>query len=187
MSQTIYAFPPRSRAVWMTRLNAEMNSAIRKLRDTGSVKTTFVLYRQDDVWLDFYLPLTRDEQKYAVYDFLKLMCIAADAVGFMLTGEAWLVNRNDTDDWPVPAEAPDRKEVITITLVYYDDNNRHVLSATRAILRNNEGAVIDTAPIYSPDDPSIGGSVSDILPEQRATDEQRVAALRLLEMMPSPL
>lgn len=184
---------PRTPDDWAAWLHRDMEFAKTCLLDEGSVTPMFIMHQRNGDLRVIPAWTTSPGQKQALYMFLKLNCIAYDAIGFSFICEAWMrsIGKADMQDHvytgPKPSEAPDRIEVATVTLVYRDLNGqRKFMTASGKILRDAAGKPIGLD-VLEPTYNDITGDVPDILPEQPSTAAEQVRASELIERLPAAL
>lgn len=142
---------PRLPKQWRIWLDNDLTFATERLTETGSCPTMFVIHRKDGSLLIVGTPFTSPEQKHDVRNFLRLACIAYDAVAVTFISEAWvrMLNQRSGEgdaafrtraDAIAPSQAEDRREVVSVMLTYRDEGECcQTVGAMREIVRDAAG------------------------------------------------
>ncbi len=124
-------------------------------------------------------PLFSQNDKKLMYNFIKLFCVAKDAIAVSAMGEAWMTvmparpaesldqaHQRAKKELP-PAQSEARTEQVFVTLVYYDhDDARQVMSTLAEIVRGPDGSPTGTGEIRKTQGDTVGRMI-EILPEDR--------------------
>jgi hypothetical protein len=175
---------------WTKKVKADMGYAARILTKQGEVCPLFILHNRDGSCTALRTPLRDPEHRQRVYQFITATLISTDCPAFTLIMEAWqnearmlpgesaAAALRPERDGPMPRDASDRIEVISISLVYRDAaDERHSIGAVGTITRDAAGK-----PSISQWDTGAfaDGAVLDIMPEEPATPQHREIATYLL-------
>jgi hypothetical protein len=182
---------PTSR--WAKLLAHDKEFASRTIVAKGELMPMFVAHHRDGSISMFLTPFRNPEHKRMIHEFLKIMIVGADCAGFSLMHETWgrsltarpgqsakELLREVERDGPMPSQASDRQEFVTVTLVYRDDaDERKALAAMGDIVRGADGSV--TSVKWSKDTVHlIDGAVVNIMPPDPVRQEYRDISAYLL-------
>ena len=173
---------------WDVQLQRDMDYAAKQLMDTGSFSPMFAIHTYDEKVVLVATPFGSEQEREMTHMVIKLMCVAHDASGFSFMGEAWVrwMDRQEGESVTAmnkrayevrPSQATDRKEVVTVTLVYRDETNqRKVRGRMSEIIRDADGKITGLTPMEMPDGVDSRGAVPDILPRRRPSPAERAVA-----------
>jgi hypothetical protein len=183
---------------WNAWVERDMAFATATLLDTGRVNPMFILHTQGDELMVVGTQFTSDKEKEMAQLYVQLICVAHDVKAFSFVGEAWMrlmsreigeseAEMNKRAFSVRPSEATDRKEIITVTLVYRDEEvgERKTIGAMAEIVRDADGKATAVNPMDMPADSVSSGAIPKILPRERPNARQRQTAQDLLDNMPA--
>ncbi len=188
---------PKTRADWLHWLDHDTTFALERLTDQGSLVPQFIVHSNDGEITPVVIPFHDAETKALMKRFMRLLCIAKEAIGVTFIHEAWMTTMpanpgESTEELErraqqqVPPSMSDTKaEVVLLILLYYDENGRRrSVSKIGEIIRDESGAATGTKPMSVVEDDANAGSMVDILlperPSQALADRAK-AALATLE------
>jgi hypothetical protein len=119
----------------------------------------------------------------------RLVCIAHNAYAVAYIGEAWIATSLPGEPDPEfprvpPRDREDKREVIIVNMMWRNDDTGERLSymAQGEIVRNDKGKCIRVdKEEFSEPTTMLVGNFAEILPPRPTTEEERQAALQLLE------
>jgi hypothetical protein len=175
---------------WRDNLAHDVEWGKSILLGEGEMRPMFVLHNRDGSVTPFLAGFQTDGQKRAIFQFFSILIVAQEAVGFSFLCEGWLKTSQQHADetaeeamtralaGPSPAQAEDRKEVLTTMLVYRDAaDERQTLSSILELDRGWDGKIKGFKPECM-GTALIEGAVRDIMEEDPPTIAQ-VTACRL--------
>jgi hypothetical protein len=132
-----------------------------------------------------------DETKRKHQSMARLICIAYAANALAYIGEAWIAPAMPDEPEPqyprvLPRDREDKREVILAHMSWRDPNTEERFSclAQGEIVRNEKGRCIRVDnEEYSKQTTLVAGNFSEILPEEKPTEEERKAARQMLGLL----
>lgn len=184
---------PNSQAEWRKWLIHDVEFANNALKLYGKIDQMFVLHREREKPLLVQAGFYDGEHRRAVLNMMQMLCVAHDVRGFSCISEAWLksvedqaeAERIDRGEGVLPSQSDNRREVVSVNLIYRDGaNERKSIGTVREIMRDAEARPsISTARIIEKDaalDPNFGG-IPLILRAERPDEAEVTALKRLLD------
>ncbi len=170
---------PKSKADWQRWLDDDVKFAVDILVEQGSIAPQFIVHARDGAVFPIVSSLFSQNDKKLMYDFIKLFCLAKDAIAVSSMGEAWMTMmparpaenldqayQRAKKQLP-PSLSETRTEQVFVTLVYYDnEGTRQVMSALSEIVRGPDGSPTGTSEIRRTQGDTVGRMI-EILPEDR--------------------
>jgi hypothetical protein len=185
--------PPLTR--WERQLQSDMAFAARTIIADGTLYPLFILHNRDGSFTPFRSALRDAEHKHRVYQFFGLLLVATDAAGISVMCESWVRSeqlqpgetstallRRVERDGPMPRQASDRQEVLTVSLAYRDDaDERQVKTTIGDIIRGDDGGVV--AIKWWKDGETLDGAVRNIMPPNPPRPEHTAIAAHAVKDM----
>lgn len=183
-----------NRAAWAKRRFADdLLFAENMLLKRRALQPMFVLHAADTMYF-VTAGFVDDREKRATYEAVKTMCVAHNIDAISVLCEAWMrsvTKRDDETDseWEARAEAkrpsaaPDRVEIVAVTLTYRDAGERRTLHSMRAIIRDNAGDPTRLGEDFGDPEAATSGEVAELLPIYPPPPEQRERALLSLRRL----
>jgi hypothetical protein len=182
---------------WTTWLEQDMAFTTKILLTSGRVTPMYILHTRGGQKLVIGATFESDNEKHMMHMYVQLMCVAHDVIAFSFHSEAWMramtresgeslaeMQKRASSEHPSDA---DRKEIISVTLVYRDEEaqaaGRKTLEAIGEIVRDSAGKVIAVTRMDMPAGGQSSGAILKILPNGRPNARQRQTAQDLLEKM----
>jgi hypothetical protein len=181
--------PPR----WAEQLRYDMVFAEDAITTKGELPPVFVLHNPDRSVTPFVVPLRDAAHKRRVYQFLALTLLASGAVGFTMMTEAWMRDElaepgesaeaamaRVERDGPMPSQVSNRKEIVSIVMVYRDDADERQTSGVIGEIVRADDASVAAIKWEVNAETSAAGAMVDIMPVIAPDPRHRAAAARLL-------
>jgi hypothetical protein len=127
-------------------------------------------------------------ERDAVVSLLRLMAIAHDAVAAVIISEMWLASP-DCHDGVRPSEDPNRRELLSVMVIYRDEVGVFQILCGREIIRDESGQAVDLGAPKEPLTPvrceECTGRLYRILPRERSSRHERRLAKKLIDRLPN--
>jgi hypothetical protein len=162
---------------WSEWLRHNVEYAKKQILKDGTLSGIFAIHGRDGQTYIVQADFSDSEEKRTIYDFVEMMCVAYDAIGLSHIAEAWVRtvaprHQESPDELlqrayagPKPSQAEDRSEVIIITMIYRENEERHIIGEFYEIIREWSGKITGLRLM----DPDIKPSSGDVLELLSAT------------------
>jgi len=153
---------------WRKLLEINLEIAVQILKKEKGITTQFVIHTRGNEIMPVLAPFKNDQERAIIYDFMKVLCAAKDAVALAVLSEAWVTTFQRNTATHTTSEGT-KTEAVVVYLVYYDDaGEKRSMTAMAEIERDGGG---DPTGVKSPQilDEEGLGPVHDILPDEPPT------------------
>jgi hypothetical protein len=175
--------PPSAKGDLRKQAQFDFEWAKRTLLETGDVPAVYIMRSPTKVWM---LPTDMDlETKDTVRQTVRMLCMARNVDSLTLIAEAWISPPpEEGDPFVLPSQSDRRQEVVVVATTFYDaSGHRNGFVEVREILRGDDGKPIGLADgEQARNKDGISGPTYEILPEERASAQDRMMAERVLKI-----
>jgi hypothetical protein len=172
---------PKTRQGWRAWAHADRELGRSQLLQHGAIPSAmFRLHTRKGQLLAYTVQFVAPQQKALAYRFLRLACIAHEAVAVSFLAEAWMV---DGDSAVAPSESERRREILSVLLSYRDHANILGYSCMDELLRDAEGKICGFDTLTDEPTNTSQGELANLLEAVMPTPDRAEFALATLNAM----